>query len=67
MERTPNQRIASDLLGRSVIDYIGEKRDAVPRWSWRLIARQLHTDTDGLVDVTPEALRQWHGEMEGAA
>lgn len=57
---TPNQRLATVLLGKNVRDFIAERR-AEGR-SWRLIARDLHSATDGQVDVTSETLRTWAGE-----
>lgn len=54
---TPTQRLASLLLQQPVEDWITSKRDAGV--SWRLIARELHTVTDGQIDVTAETLRGW--------
>lgn len=59
-DATPNQRLADLLLKRPVVDYIHEKREVIPQWSWRLIARQLLDDTGGQVDVTSETLRLWY-------
>ncbi|MEP7115242.1 MAG: hypothetical protein ABI862_18410 [Ilumatobacteraceae bacterium] len=61
-DATPNQRLADSLLGGPVVEYIREKRDSIPQWSWRLIARQLLADTGGQVDVTSETLRLWYVE-----
>lgn len=58
---SPSQVLADHLLGRSLADYVAEKRTSRPRWSWRLIAEQLAEDTDGKVDVTGETLRNWYG------
>lgn len=60
---TPSQALAETLLGRPLSEYIAEKRNAKPRWSWRLIAEQLAEDTDGKVVVTYETLRNWYGEV----
>lgn len=35
--------------------------------SWRQIADHVIEDTDGRVRLTHETLRQWYGELEGAA
>lgn len=53
--------VAEIILGRPLADYVTEKRNAVPKWPWRLIAEQLATDTDGKVEVTHETIRQWYG------
>jgi hypothetical protein len=59
---TPTQRLAAIKLGRSLADYVDEKRTAHPRWSWEMIADQLAEDTDGDIVVSREALRQWYGQ-----
>lgn len=64
---TPRQLLAELLIGRPLADYVTEKRNAVPKWPWRLIAEQLAADTDGQVDVTHETLRGWYGNAEVAA
>lgn len=57
---SPSKALAEHLLGRSLSDYIAEKRAARrPRWSYRMIAEQLADDTDGKVVVTGETVRQW--------
>jgi hypothetical protein len=58
---TPTQRLATVKLGRPLEDYVSEKRNARPRWTWKLIAEQLAEDTDGEITVSHEALRQWYG------
>ena len=65
-ELTPTQRLAEVLISRPLAEYVSEKRNARPRWPWRLIAEQLATDTDGQVNVTYEALRGWYGDLETA-
>lgn len=57
MEETPTQRLATLLLEQPVTDWIADKRAA--GLSWRVIARDLHTSTQGAVDVTAETLRGW--------
>lgn len=57
MNTTPTQRLASLLLQQPVTDWIADKRDA--GLSWRLIARELCTTTQGQIDVTAETLRGW--------
>ena len=63
---TPTQHLATVLLDRPLADYVTEKRTVRPRWAWNLIAEQLAADTDGRVNITGEALRQWYG-TEAAA
>ena len=59
---TSTQRLAAMKLGRSLADYVDEKRTAHPRWSWEMIADQLADDTNGEIVVSREALRQWYGQ-----
>ena len=58
---TPTQLSAAVKLGRPLADYVAEKRNARPQWPWRMIAEQLASDTDGEIQVSHEALRQWYG------
>lgn len=58
MDGTPTQRLADLLLPTSLADFVQTRR-AGGR-SWRLIARDLHEDTDGQIDVTAETLRGWY-------
>ena len=64
---TPNQRLAERILQRPLNEYVSEKRDAIPKWSWGLIAEQLSTDTDGEVAISGEALRLWFRDDMAAA
>jgi hypothetical protein len=64
VRQTPTQRLASLLLRESVTDWIAEQRRA--GLSWRLIARELHTTTDGQIDVTAETLRGWTSDRSAA-
>ena len=57
MSETPTQRYASHLLGRPVLEWVAEQREA--GWTWRKIAEDLKIATDGQVDITAEALRLW--------
>ena len=68
MSETPSakQLLADILLEQPLAEYVAEKRTAIPRWPWRLIAEQLATDTDGKVDVTHETLRSWYGISDEA-
>jgi hypothetical protein len=59
MGLTPTQHLASLKLGRPLDGYVAEKRKA--NQSWESIAADLYNDTDGVVNVTREALRQWYG------
>lgn len=59
---TANQKLAEVLLERPLAEYVAEKRASVPQWPWRLIAKQLATDTNGKVSVSHTALRRWYAE-----
>lgn len=58
LTQTPNQRLASHLLGQPVVDWIRERR---PHVSWRLIARELYEATSGEIDITPQTVITWAG------
>jgi hypothetical protein len=60
-EATPTQQLASHLLGRPVHHWIAEQREL--GWSWRKIADDLKIATNGQVDVSHEAIRQWNEEV----
>lgn len=59
MRQTPTHRLADLLLPTTLDDFVASRR-AEGR-SWRLIARDVHEQTDGQVDVTAETLRGWFG------
>lgn len=61
---TPTQRLADLLLPTTLSAFVQERRD-VGR-SWRLIARDLHEQTGGQIDVTAETLRGWFGSERAA-
>lgn len=61
-----SRRLAEILLERPLHDYVTEKRQARPRWSWRLIASQLSEDTGGEIKLSHQTLRVWFGEREAA-
>jgi hypothetical protein len=63
---TPSQRLAEIALGRPLAEYVAEKRNARPRWPWRLIAEQLAADTGGEINVTHETLRGWYADEVAA-
>lgn len=65
MNATPTQRLADLLLPTTLGDFVATRR-ATGR-SWRLIARDLHEQTGGQIDVTAETLRGWFGSQEHAA
>jgi hypothetical protein len=54
--RTSLQRLADNLLGRSLDDYVGEARAAGK--SWRQIEIQLHDEIQ--LDVYGQTLRSWY-------
>jgi hypothetical protein len=56
-----NQKLASALLKRDVVEFIAERR---PERSWRVIARDIYEATKGQVDVTPQTVINWYGERE---
>lgn len=60
MPPTPNQKLASILLGQDVADWIRTQR--AEGNSWRIVSRNLYEATNHQVDVTYEALRAWAGE-----
>jgi hypothetical protein len=62
---TPTHRLADLLLPTTLADFVQERR--TEGRSWRLIARDLHEQTDGQIDVTAETLRGWFGSSERAA
>lgn len=57
MHRTPKHQLADHLLGEPLIDWLHARR---PGSSWRRLAIELGTETNGQVDVTPESLRAWY-------
>ena len=57
MQRTATQRLADLLLSEPVEAFVARKR--AENRSWRLIARDLYTLTEGQVDVTTQTLRLW--------
>jgi hypothetical protein len=62
---TPTHRLADLLLPTTLADFVHDRRTAGR--SWRLIARDLHDETSGQVDVTAETLRGWFGSQSEAA
>jgi hypothetical protein len=54
-------------MGRPLAEYVAEKRNARPQWSWRLIAEQIAEDTSGKVRLSGEAVRRWFAADEVAA
>lgn len=65
MDGTPTQRLADLLLPTTLLDFVQTRRDSGR--SWRLIARDLHQETHGHVDVTAETLRGWFGPSRETA
>ena len=64
MPPNAHQRLAAIILGQPVERFISDRR---PGRSWRLIARDLYEVTGGQIDVTPQTLRNWHGQKAEAA
>lgn len=64
-QRTPTQRLADAILGRSVDEFVAERRTAGR--SWRHVARDLFEATDGQIDISHETVRLWCGETTAVA
>jgi hypothetical protein len=58
MQPSPRQRLADLLLKRPVAEFIAERR--ANRESYTTIAAAIRDATDGEIDVSDEAVRQWH-------
>lgn len=54
----PRQRLADLLLGRSVLDFIAERK--ANSLSFRRIAADLRDATDGEIDVSDVTVRAWY-------
>jgi hypothetical protein len=61
-DRTPSHRLADALLPVPLADYVRDRRNRDPRWSWGLIAEHIAIDTDGAVILSREALRRWFAD-----
>lgn len=59
MRQTPNQRLASLLLGTSVLDWLSARIHPDEPPSYRRLANELGKATNGQIEVTGEAIRQW--------
>lgn len=57
-KRLPQQRYADLLLGRSVDDFIAERKANGD--SYRRISIDLRDATDGEIDVSDVTIRAWH-------
>jgi len=60
---TPTQQLASIRLGRPVLGWIAEQREA--GITWDRMAQNLETLTGIL--ISREAIRQWHNDAKKAA
>ena len=58
---TPTQRLATIALGQPVTKWIAAQREYGS--SWRKIAEDLKTATNGQIEITHEAVRGWHEEV----
>lgn len=58
-QRPAQQRYADLLLGRSVDDFIEERRASDPPTPFRRIAADLRDATDGEIDVSDVTIRAW--------
>ena len=59
-QETARQQLAAIILGKSLSEYVNDKR--IEGLAWRKIAKTLSTDTNGRVNVTHETLRIWYGD-----
>lgn len=59
-QETARQQLAAIILGKSLGEYVSDKR--AERLAWRKIAKALEVDTNGRVTVTHETLRIWYGD-----
>lgn len=59
-DQTANQKLATQLLGRPVNEWIAEQRGRGA--SLFAVAIRLETATGGAVAVTPETIRLWSAE-----
>lgn len=62
---TTRMRLADLILGRPVVEFIGERRAAGQ--SWPAIRDALREATGGEIAITWQAVQQWHGKSAGAA
>ena len=60
--RNPRLNLIEERLGEDLAKFISTRRTGT---AWRLIAVELSQKTG--VDITGEALRNWHGHQERAA
>jgi len=58
----PRLNLIEEQLGENLAAFVDLRR---PLTSWRLIAQELIGKTG--IDITGEALRQWHSQLERAA
>lgn len=62
---TDKFQLAEHLIGGDLRGYVNQKR--ADGKSWHRISRDLLTDTNGVIDVTVQTLRNWFPEILGAA
>lgn len=66
MHQTPTRRLAEILIDEPLESFVATRRDAGR--SWRVIARDLWTATDGQIDVTAMTLQNWFaGDTKASA
>jgi hypothetical protein len=58
----PRLNLIEERLGENLAAFVDGRRPGV---SWRLIAQELIERTG--VDITGQAVRAWHGQLERAA
>lgn len=65
MQPTPTRRLAELLLDEPLDTFVFSRREAGK--SWRVIARDLWTTTDGQIDVTSMTLQNWFPSERASA
>ena len=51
--------------GYPLSDFVADRRDQ--GGSWRTISVEIHTATDGAIDLPPQTLLNWYGAAQAAA
>lgn len=64
---TATQRLASNILGSDVAEWIMERRRHPYMPSWATIAEELKQATNGQVDVSRETIRLWYQTFDQVA
>jgi len=65
MQPTPTRKLAEILLSEPLDEFVSSRRESGK--SWRVIARDLWTETDGQIDVTSMTLQNWFPSSKASA